>query len=222
MLACILCHFSSVWLCAILWMVALQAPLFMGCSRQEYWSGLPCPSVGDLPDPRIKLASFMSPALAGGFFTTSTTWGAPLKNGPHQNSNNNKNLLKNAFGKSYSFLMPHCMHWKHYFKVLIYVSVQLLYMALNRKISKPKHNSTNCRGAVTTCLYSRFMCFLKWTLLWFLTSPEVLSHQMVSLLSSCDYFFPWILTMTKLYHWSRCWPLHTVILSDQYRKHMQT
>jgi len=39
----------------------------MGLSRQEYWSGLPFPSPGDLPDPGIKL---MSPALAGGFFTT--------------------------------------------------------------------------------------------------------------------------------------------------------
>ena len=105
----------------------------------------------------------MSPALSGGFFTTSTTWGAPLKNGPHQNSNNNKSLLKNAFRKSHSFLMPHCIHWKHCFKVLIYVSGQWLYMAPNRKISKQKHNSTNCRGAVMTCLYSRFMCFLKWS-----------------------------------------------------------
>ena len=45
----------------------------MGISRQEYWSGLPCPSPGDLPDPRIEPASLMSPALAGGFFTTSAT-----------------------------------------------------------------------------------------------------------------------------------------------------
>ena len=45
----------------------------MGFSRQEYWSGLPCPSPGDLSDPRIKPVYLMSPALAGGFFTTSTT-----------------------------------------------------------------------------------------------------------------------------------------------------
>ena len=45
----------------------------MGFSRQEYWSGLPCPSPGDLLDPGIELASFMSPAVAGGFFTTSAT-----------------------------------------------------------------------------------------------------------------------------------------------------
>ena len=42
----------------------------MGFSRQEYWSGLPFPSSGDLPDPGIKPASLESPALAGGFFTT--------------------------------------------------------------------------------------------------------------------------------------------------------
>ena len=56
------------------WTVACQAPLSMGFSRQEYWSGLPCPPPGDLPDPGIKPASFISPALAGGFFTTSATW----------------------------------------------------------------------------------------------------------------------------------------------------
>ena len=51
-----------------------QAPLSMGFSRQEYWCGLPCPPPGDLPDPGIKPASLMSPALTGGFFTTGATW----------------------------------------------------------------------------------------------------------------------------------------------------
>ena len=45
-----------------------QAPLSMGFSRQEYWSGLPCPPAGDLPDPGIEPKSLESPALAGGFF----------------------------------------------------------------------------------------------------------------------------------------------------------
>ena len=45
----------------------------MGFSKQEYWSGLPCPPPGDLPNPRIEPNSL---ALAGGFFTTSTTWEA--------------------------------------------------------------------------------------------------------------------------------------------------
>ena len=52
---------------------ACQAPLSLGFSRQEYWSGLPCPPPGDLPDPGIKPASLLSPALAGRFFTTRAT-----------------------------------------------------------------------------------------------------------------------------------------------------
>ena len=52
--------------------VAHQALLSMGFSRPEYWSGLPCTSPGDLPDPRMEPASHMSPTLAGVFFTTST------------------------------------------------------------------------------------------------------------------------------------------------------
>ena len=54
--------------------IAYQAPLSMGFSRQEYWSGLPCPPPEDLPNPGIGPESFKSPALSGGFFTTSTTW----------------------------------------------------------------------------------------------------------------------------------------------------
>ena len=56
------------------WTVAHQVPLFMGFSRQEYWSGLSCPPPGDLPDPGIKPVSLKSHALARGFFTTSATW----------------------------------------------------------------------------------------------------------------------------------------------------
>ena len=52
------------------WPVARQAPLSIEFSRQEYWSGLPFPSLGDLPNPGIKSAYPASPALAGGFFTT--------------------------------------------------------------------------------------------------------------------------------------------------------
>ena len=67
-----LSRFSCVQLFAILWTVAHQAPLFMGFSRQEYWSGLPCPPPVGLPDPGRESASLMSSALAGGFFTIST------------------------------------------------------------------------------------------------------------------------------------------------------
>ena len=48
--AMLLSHFSHVWLFVTLWTVACQAPLSMEFSRQEYWSGLPFPSPGDLPD----------------------------------------------------------------------------------------------------------------------------------------------------------------------------
>ena len=48
----------------------------MGFSRQEYWSGWPCPPIGHLPDPGIEPASLVSLALAGGFFTASATWEA--------------------------------------------------------------------------------------------------------------------------------------------------
>ena len=67
-----LSHFSGVRLFVTPWTIARQAPLSMGFSRQEYWSGLPCPPPGDLPNPEFKVEPLMSPALAGGFFTTST------------------------------------------------------------------------------------------------------------------------------------------------------
>ena len=69
--------FSCLQLFVTLWAVAHRASLSMGFSRQEYWSGLPCPPLEDLPDPGVEPMSLNSPALAGGFFTTSTTWGAP-------------------------------------------------------------------------------------------------------------------------------------------------
>ena len=58
--------------------VALQAPLSVGFPRQEYWSGQPFPSPGDLPNPEIETASLESPALAGGFLSTVPPWGAPI------------------------------------------------------------------------------------------------------------------------------------------------
>ena len=69
---CVLSRFSRVRLFVTPWTVACQAPLSMGFSRQEYWSGLPCPPAGDLPDSGIELTSVTSPALASSFFTTNT------------------------------------------------------------------------------------------------------------------------------------------------------
>ena len=64
---CVLCH---VWLFMTPWTAVHQAPLSMEFSRQEYWSGLPFPTPGDLSDPGIEPMSPVSPVMADGFFTT--------------------------------------------------------------------------------------------------------------------------------------------------------
>ena len=78
-----LLHVHARWVALVmsdsLWppqTIAYQAPLFMGFSRQKYWSGLPFPPPGDLPHPGTEPTSLVSPALAGEFFTTSAPWEA--------------------------------------------------------------------------------------------------------------------------------------------------
>ena len=66
--------FSLVQLFATSWTVAHQTPLSMGSYRQDYWSGLPFPLPGNLPDPGIKPTSLASPALAGRFFITAVSF----------------------------------------------------------------------------------------------------------------------------------------------------
>ena len=75
---CVLSCFSRVRLFVTLWTVARQAALSTGYSRQEYWSGLPCPPPGDLPSPGIEPASLTSPALADRRFTTWEVFFDPL------------------------------------------------------------------------------------------------------------------------------------------------
>ena len=67
---------SRVRPCVTLWAAAHLAPLSMGFSRQEYWTGLPCSPQGDLPDSKDQTHISCLPALAGGFFTPSATWEA--------------------------------------------------------------------------------------------------------------------------------------------------
>ena len=69
--------FVSVWHACML-TVARQAPLSMGFSRPQYWSGLPFPCPGDLPHPAIEPVSLRSAALTGRFFTTTTTFWKPI------------------------------------------------------------------------------------------------------------------------------------------------
>ena len=76
LLACMLSRFSRVRLFATLSTVAHQAPLSMGFSRQDYWSGLPFPSPWDLSDLEIEPMSLTPSALAGRFFITRATWEA--------------------------------------------------------------------------------------------------------------------------------------------------
>ena len=59
------------------WTVTLQASLFMGLPRQEYWSGFPFPTPGDLPNPGNEPMPLLSPAVAGGVFTTHYHLGSP-------------------------------------------------------------------------------------------------------------------------------------------------
>ena len=73
------CLLSHVRIFATPWTVSCQAPLSIGFSRQEYWSGLPFPPPGDLPYPEVEP---MSPALTGGFFTTEPP-GKPTKEHLH-------------------------------------------------------------------------------------------------------------------------------------------
>ena len=92
------CWVSSVMSdSATLQIVSHQAPLSMGFSRQQNWSGLPYPPPEDLPDPRIELVSLMSSALAGRFFTISTMWEAHMHIYIHTNT--------------YSYMRE---NWKHF------------------------------------------------------------------------------------------------------------
>ena len=74
----LLSHFSRVQLCVTIWTVAHWAPLSIGFSKQEYWSGLRCPSQGDLPHPGMEPESLKSPALAGRFFNHQHHRGSPV------------------------------------------------------------------------------------------------------------------------------------------------
>ncbi|XP_061258321.1 MAPK-interacting and spindle-stabilizing protein-like [Bos javanicus] len=84
----VICRVCAQWLSRVRlsvtpWTVALQAPLSMEFSRQEYWSGQPFPSPGALPDSGIEPASLISPASAGRLFTPSATWEASGGDGHH-------------------------------------------------------------------------------------------------------------------------------------------
>ena len=78
-LGCSGCHKKCLKI--VPWTIVHQAPPSMGISRQEYWGGLPFPSLGDLPDQEIEHTSTASPPLASGVFTGSVT-GKPIESVP--------------------------------------------------------------------------------------------------------------------------------------------
>ena len=88
------CH---VWFFAAPWTIAHQAPLSLGFSRQEHWSGLPFPSPGHLPDPRIEPVSLASHALTGRFFITT-----PPERKPH---------LQGQWTKNWTFIVSLQQLW---------------------------------------------------------------------------------------------------------------
>ena len=81
----LLSHFSHVQLCVTPWTIARQAPLSMGSSREEYWSGLPCPPPGDLTNPGAEPSSLLSPVLADRLPVRGHKWpGWPWRDCPSQ------------------------------------------------------------------------------------------------------------------------------------------
>ena len=93
---------------------SLLAPLSMGFSRQEYWSGLPFPPPGDLPNPGIKPISLMSPALAVRFFTTSAIWEAQPGDYAWEKRHHLKDSLQTRWKGSYPVLLTSscAVKWK--------------------------------------------------------------------------------------------------------------
>ena len=120
--------FSHAPLFATVLTLALQAPLSMGFFRQEYWSRLPCPPPGYLPNPGIQPTSLRSLALAGRFFTTSATWKAQLRYSsskkfsllPHlpTDSISFSSVSINDFRRSNGKTQILCFSFTHFFLIL--------------------------------------------------------------------------------------------------------
>ena len=140
MSACMLSCFSCVWFFETLWTVVCQAPLSMGFSRHEYWSGLPFPPPGDLPNPGIEPESLMSPVLAAGFFTTSATWKA------YNVITNRYNLWEVIWLEFFSFLFVIWLEFLRVIKMSITLAllIQLLGIYWQEKIQDKEGPFCTC------------------------------------------------------------------------------
>ena len=131
----------------------LQAPLSMGFSRQEDWSGLPCPPPGDFPDPGIKPESLESPALAGTFFPTSFK----TLQSPPGALGESRDLSVRHTGSFQVSLLPHFSPFPC-----------LLPMTIYNKGEKNSWAPTQCLNPTTILIYfllkdncfTEFCCFL--------------------------------------------------------------
>ena len=142
---CVCMHaklFSYIRLFVTLWTIAHQASLSMGFSRQEYWSGLPCPPLGDLPDPGIKPMSLVFPALASKLFTTSTTWEAQ-KNRQNQSTKVEVRIIltfrRYRLGKGMRMIsgcLKMSYHDRHDYYIRILIYIYCMYILLNKKLNK--------------------------------------------------------------------------------------
>ena len=102
--ACMLSHFSRFQLCVTPWMAAHQAPLSMGFSRQEHWSGLPCTPPGNFPLQGAEPTSPASPSLQADSLSLSP-WGNPIYIYTSVCKHiRDSSLKKHGAGKSYQIL----------------------------------------------------------------------------------------------------------------------
>ena len=110
------------------WTVARQAPLSVEFSRQEYWSGVPFPTSGDLSNPGIKCTSLASPVLIGRFFTTGTTWEAQVQ--LIYNISYRCTVQWFTYFKGYTPLLVNIKYWLHSLRYTIYSYSLLIHSSL--------------------------------------------------------------------------------------------
>ena len=130
------CSLSGVQLFAILWTVACQIPLSMEFSRQKYWSGLPFPPAGDLPNPGIEPMSPASPALAGRFFTTELH-GKPIRQESSLYKATQVRLKAHDFEGQYHITINENLRERYDFKTLIDIIKRELSLIISGLVTIP-------------------------------------------------------------------------------------
>ena len=134
---CMLSSFSLVWLVETLWTVAHQAPPSMGFSRQEYWSGLPWPPPGDLPDPGMEPMSASISYIAGRFFTHWASWESQV-------SDEWGGLIMHDKGKGGEKVIirlisaPGCQDWEFYLEILFLRDIDSFKYIVKRQARKKR------------------------------------------------------------------------------------